>query len=518
MAIGVVACLPPALWAGPGGGPDGPFLVGASVLSVAGLVAQAMRDRLGRRARELAVLAVLVGAGTLLIGLAARSTLPVHDLLGHIAALQVTTSAIRRPAVRLTVQAMIIVGTTVLLVRDVSLLGGTSPIAGVVGPVLLLAAVTALASALASDLERARRTAAAAAHRSAVRADLLDAVRDVAHAGQQQVFAGAVEGLLALGFDVAAVALLRGDALVPEHVAGLRWEQPLPVVHPQAQRVLASHRPVVLDDYTAAPDAVAGVRLGTVLVVPVRAEGRPLGVLMAAHRRPGAPVDADVEVVDVLAAHLAAVLVTERTERRQRELLTRLRELEELRAGFITRVTDDLRDPLTVVRLASQGLATRAADLQPDRRGRLASALAEQAGQLERTIEALLDFSRGTPDRDGTPEIVDVRDVLVPARRSGMAITGTARGAVLVDLPLLRRAIEVLWRADPDREHPVDVRATEEDITLAFRLTGLTTLEGDVAWSVGEQLAVAAGIHITREGDVVCLRLPRADVRGGGAR
>jgi K+-sensing histidine kinase KdpD len=512
IVVAVAACLPPAIMAGPSGGPDGVFLVGGGVLALAAATAHHLGQGTAARHRELLGTALAAAAATLFVLLVARSGLRTVDFLGTGAALIVSMAAFGRTRVRWVAQASVLLSLAILLALEHRDASPVEALVGVLAPIGLVGAVTVLASALASDLEHARHGAAVTRRHLASRAELLDAVRTIVHSGRGGAASVTVEALHALGSDAAAVALVVGDELVPREVVGLNWTRPLPLGEASVARVLASDGAQVSEDYRNDPARVVDVELGTVIVVPIRFDGRAQGVVVAGRRSVGRPDEGDVEAAEVLAAHLGAALAAERSERNQDELLSRLRELEALRSGFVDRVSEDLRDPLTIVRGVAQTLATHGPRLDDDQREEMLRRLTVQADDLGATLEALLDFTRlQVQQGEPAPVRIDLLELLRPAFPDPeVVLRGPACGSVVVDPDLVRRALELLRRAALTVPDPLDVEVTDDEVAIELRLPGLEGLEGGFTRALAEQLLVSAGARGERTPEGFRLVLPRA--------
>jgi K+-sensing histidine kinase KdpD len=506
-----IVCLPAAILAGPGGSVDVLFAVGASLAGAAAVTAHVFGAPATVQIRERVGLTLVAVALVLFVALVARSRLPASDFFGLGAALSVSMAVIRRDAARWTGQIATVVSLAVLLAADLPDRGGFETAIGILGPTVLLLAVTVLASVLAGDLELARRRDAAERQRAELRADLLASVRALARAVPGEAIEATVDALRGLGFDAAAAALLEGDQLVPRQVAGLNWIAPLETTQGHWPRVLAGDRTVVVADYRSDPNALRGVDLGTVLLTPLRVDGRPHGMLVAGRARSQPPGDDDIETVDVLAAHLGAALATERSEANQAVLLARLRDIDGMRAGFVARVSEDLRDPLTVVRGVAQTLTHHVDRVPDDQRVLLLERLAYQALGLAGALEALLDFSRlPGPGGGADPVAVDIAELLAPALTgSNVEVEMAERSVVVVDIGLARRAIQLLRRADLDLTAGIRVGRREAEATVDLVLRDVGGFEGDVARTLAEQLLVAAGARSERTSAGLCLLLPR---------
>jgi K+-sensing histidine kinase KdpD len=504
-----LVCLPATVLAGPGGEPDRPMLVTMAVVCLAAVLGRKLGVDASAQRREVIGVTIITATAFTVLGLAARSELGGPAWLGVIAAASVSMATMRRPWVRTAAQTLLVVGTGLILLAGGPSLGTSAGSMAFAGPLLLLAAITALSSALAGDLERARRRELATRRAAERRAALLEAVRNLTAAGREETADVTVEALKELGFPVAAVLLVEGDRLRPRRVDGVASRSDYG--EGVSGHALATGRTVVAPDYRNDELRLPGLDLGAVVATPIVADGRTLGVVTVGLHEPGAPPMGDVEVVETLAAHLGGALALQRVVDNQTALLGRLRDLDALRAAFVDRVSEDLRDPLTVVRGVAQTLAAHGERLPDGQRTELLGRLTTQAGDLSGTLEALLDFSRVQVERgDPEPEPVDLLELLAPPLAgSGVEIHVQERPVVVVDRELAQRALELLRRGSIDLAPGLAVDVQEATVTVDVRLRDLDALEGGFARTLAQQLLVAAGAGAEQLPDGLRLVLPR---------
>lgn len=514
IAFAWAVCFPAVWFAGPGGSPDLLLLVVMAVVLVAAWSGARSSTRASAERREAIALGFNLATALVIIAVVVRTEVSRVSWLGAFAAVAVGMSTIRDTRVRLASQLTLLTALALLLLREHPAPSTVDGLVEVLGPLLLVVVIAGLSSALADDLAFARRRELATRRAAERRAELLEAVRELSGAGPGQAVDITVEALRGLGFPVATVLLLKGDRLVPRRIAGLPerddYEEGISGV------ALRTGRTVISPDYRNDELRLPGVELGAALATPIPADGRPLGVLSAGLREAGAPPMGDVEVVEVLAAHLGGALATERVVRNQDALLARLRDLEGLRASFVDRVSEDLRDPLTVVRGVAQTLAAYGDRLPDEQRRVLLGRLTVQAADLGETLEALLDFSRVHVGRsDPRPERIDALELLAPAfAGTGVVPRVTGRPVVIVDRDLVRRAVELLRRASPDLDEGLHLRRVDDVLSIDLHLRQMDALKGGFARALAEQLLVAAGARSERLPDGLRLLLPLAAEEG----
>jgi signal transduction histidine kinase len=415
--------------------------------------------------------------------------------------------------------------TVILLAGGAVGAGGSWSDAGLV--VALLSAVAALSSAYASA-HLASRTRQRAARRDAERqGELLAAVQrlptDSVHTAAQAV----VRTLRELAYDGAGVELVRGDELELVHIEGLPAIRPPRRGEGFAWRCIEERATVTTDAYLGAPGRRTDrYDVHAAVATPILVGEEPVGAVVGMRLTAAAPTAAEVEIAEVLAAHLGGVLGRLRQEHRQQEQLDRLRRLEHLRAGFVGAITAELRDPLADVRAVSATLV-RAPRLANEPQEELLELLGRRTDELRRTIDAILEVSRFQAQRrTPVPGPVEVESLLRPCLDASGAALGTdpeelaALGPVEVDTELVRHALELLLQAGPRRVpggtagSRVEVRAGPGQVVVELhRVGGPPT---GVVRSLASQLLLAAGGSLD-QGSRLALRLPLAgpgEVRG----
>jgi signal transduction histidine kinase len=415
------------------------------------------------------------------------------------AALVASMAPVTLRVVRVPVQLLTVTFFAVLLLR-----ADRAP-ADVLLPLVLLVSIGVLATTLARELVDTRGAERQARRDAQRRTELLTAVRALPGASLEEASAAACSAMRGLGFDAAGCAVRHGEQVVTLHLDGLPPSpRPLAVGEGLAGTCLSEDRTVVVGDYQADDRRLDDrTEVGSAVVVPIRVDGRPVGTLMGARTEQGDPSAAEVEVAEVLAAHLSAVFSTDGTVRRQRELLARMEQLDTMRSGFVAQVSDELRDPLTVVRGIAETLVTHGHVLDHDRRVQLFDRMGAQTDQLRRTIDALLDFSRFQSTRP-EPAIgpILVRDLLVPVRRTTdaevVATEDVLATVVHVDAELVDHTLELLLGATA-----VQLAAPTLEITGvggSVRIAVHADTEGNAAptlvRSLAAQLLVMAGAEL----------------------
>jgi K+-sensing histidine kinase KdpD len=449
-----------------------------------------------RRRERLAVLITATTTPAFLALVAVLGAQRPEAFLPMGAALVASMAPVTLRVVRMPVQLLTVVFFAVLLLQ-----AGRSA-ADVLLPLVLLVSIGILATTLARELVDIRGAERRARRDAQRRTELLTAVRALPGSSLEEASAAACSTMRALGFDAAGCAVRHGDHVVTLHIDGLPpIPRPLAVGEGLAGTCIAEDRTIVIGDYQADDRRLdARTHIGSAVVVPIRVDGRAVGSLMGARTERGDPSEAEVEVAEVLAAHLSAVFSTDRTVRRQRELLARMEQLDTMRSGFVAQVSDELRDPLTVVRGIAETLVAHGPVLDHDRRVQLFDRMGSQTDQLRRTIDALLDFSRFQSSRP-EPAIgpILVWDLLLPIRRSTdaevVASEDVLATMVHVDAELVDHTLELLLGATAVQRAAPRLEVTGDG--GAVRIAVHADTEGNAAptlvRSLAAQLLVMAG-------------------------
>ncbi len=262
-----------------------------------------------------------------------------------------------------------------------------------------LSAVGLVVDRFATVLGDARREHAEERDRVERHLALLSAVEDLPDERDPAIDA-VVRTLRSLAFDHAGVALVRDGHIVSARIDGMEDLPPIPRGNGLAWRAVEEDRTVITADYGNDPDRLyERTEFVTVVVVPIRVDGRPVGVVMGSRTQAAAPSDAEVEVAEVLAAHLGGVLSALERERRQEELLERATRLDELRTRLIAAVSEDARQPISVVTQAAGrlegGVHTPKVSREPD-----LVALRGAADDLQSMILTVLAVARRRLDAE----------------------------------------------------------------------------------------------------------------------
>lgn len=419
-----------------------------------------------------------------------------ESFLALAAVIMTATAVVDRAWSRVGVQAVVVAGVAVAL----AVAGRPWP--DLLLPAALLLAVGVVSDALAGELVSTSRAEAEARRSAEQRGELLAAVRQLPSSGLHEAATAANRALRSLGFDAAGLGILQPDGRLTHVLDGIPpTEKPQYRGEGLAGRAIAENRTLVVADYQAHPDRLEGrTEVRSAVLVPIRVEGQPVAVLVGARWERGQPDAFEVEVAEVLAAHLGVVLDADARLRRERELAERMSRLEAMRSSFVSQVSDELRQPLTVVRGIGQTLAAHADALVSERRKELLRRMSVHSEGLRSTIDSLLDFSRFQATRP-EPALGQycVGELLGPLPESIGAelVLGLEPDTVVeVDAELVRHALELLLGG----RHPCGARLQFrfDDGRVLLEVDGHATTSSSrpgIVRSVVARLLVLAGAH-----------------------
>ena len=478
--------------------------VGGAGLAALAMWARARVRPLFTRQRQAASLAMtLLGIGGLLVVLVGAGWSTAPELVLLVTALGAVVAVAPERRVAWVFQVVIV---TVLFAALGVGLGSWLIAALVTVQVVTIMLVVDTFSQRLFAVRAAEQEARLAAER---RGELLDAVRHLPRGSVHGAEQAAVATLRELAFDVAAVVRVDGDHLWERVISGVA---PIggPVTRGRglAWQAVVEDRTLVTDRYGDTTNQLPGREfLRGVVASPIRIEGRPVGALAGGRRVAWRPTDDEVEIVEVMAAHLGSVMANRATVLRQQELLEHAARLDQMGKGLLEAVSEEVRDPLTVLRLGAQTLMDHAADLEDEERVRLLRRLRSESEELRLVIDTILDFSRFHERRaEPQPEPVLLEPLL---RSSGLlvedgrvdAVVGTGVGelVVLLDRELAVSGLALLVASVRARtEHPLAVRlvrsAARDEVGVAFP-AGRFARGASVLNGVAIQLLTSAGVR-----------------------
>jgi signal transduction histidine kinase len=191
------------------------------------------------------------------------------------------------------------------------------------------------------------------------------------------------------------------------------------------------------------------------VAIPLLQDGAPLGLLTVAYRQARTFTEEDLTFLSALGQEAALAIRNAHLFEREREQVARLRELEQLQAGFVSAVSHELRTPLTVIKSSVELLratlpaaaehrprGTRAqatgagGALQAEPQAELIRAIEDHTSHLEALVADLLEVTRleaGQATLASQP--TDLRSLISHVVDDLRPLSGRKRQAVRLHLP-----------------------------------------------------------------------------------
>jgi signal transduction histidine kinase len=191
--------------------------------------------------------------------------------------------------------------------------------------------------------------------------------------------------------------------------------------------------------------------IDSLLVVPLTAGSRSIGVLAAANAGKGAFDDDDLRFTTLLGARIGNVIEASESRERERDLLQELREADRTRTEFVSMLAHELKGPMTTIKGFADILQRHSPRLDPSRRTEYFDIVTQEIDRLSTLVNDLLDVARmdaGTLRSDlqptDLPEIVanllEVHSSLTDAHRIESAIDDNLP-SVMADKDRIRQVL-----------------------------------------------------------------------------
>jgi two-component system sensor histidine kinase KdpD len=252
--------------------------------------------------------------------------------------------------------------------------------------ILTFAMMFAVGILLSELTVRVRTQARESRHREAITAALYALAKDLGAAADATAVARSLAQRAADAFDGSVAVLLAGPDGGLNEVAR-SGEAVLDARDLSVVRWAHAHgRPAGLGS-----DTLPGARA---TCVPLKTDGRALGVMAYVPRVPGrAPEAEQRHLLDALARQgaLAIERVSLAEDAETAELRART---ESMRSSLLSAVSHDLRTPLAAITGAASALTGGAPGLDAERRDELAETICEESVRLEKLVGNLLDMTR----------------------------------------------------------------------------------------------------------------------------
>ncbi len=342
-----------------------------------------------------------------------------------------------------------------------------------VGMLALIASITGfMARSLAQQRDKAARQATLfeeVAQREAAASRELAAFNTVILAGVAAEDLGAAAQLMAeaigrdLGFESLTIMVREGDELRVMGMYGMPfYDRLVPIGKGVTGTAALRGHPIKVGDVTKFPGYIeVDPQMRSELAVPMKIGDEIVGVVDVESRTPNAFDDRAMDLLARLADQIALVVHSNQLLSQQRETMTRLRELDQMKSDFIAITSHELRTPITAIRGFVKTLIRNRERLSGDQIANFMQIIDRQSERLARLVEDLLFVSKieaGTI-RLSVEEVhlskflKEVVDALGPERRSRVWLDVHEDGAVVIDPQrldqVLRNLIENALKFSP---------------------------------------------------------------------
>jgi signal transduction histidine kinase len=371
------------------------------------------------------------------------------------------------------------------------------------------AIIAAVAGFMARSLARQRDRAAAQAARSeevarretAARRELAafnTAVRTGVAApdldSSIQLMAGAIGR--DLGYESLTIMLREDDHLVVKGMYGMPfYGEPIPLGEGVTGTVALTGRPIIIADVREFPSYIqADPDMRSEMAAPMKIGDEIVGVVDVESRMPNAFHDAALDVLSRLADQIALVAHSNLLLSQQRETMSRLQELDQMKSDFIAITSHELRTPITAIRGFVKTLLRNRERLSGEQIVSFMNIIDRQSERLARLVEDLLFVSRieaGTirlqMEEVRLPSFLkDVVDALTPQGRSRVWLEVDRETPPVVIDPnrmeqILRNLIEnALKFSPPDSQVFLTGKIEEGAIHLSVSDQGVGITEAEI--------------------------------------
>jgi signal transduction histidine kinase len=369
----------------------------------------------------------------------------------------------------------------------------------------LQAIIAAVAGFMARSLARQRDKAAAQAARSEEVARRETAARRELAAFNTAVLTGVAAQdlnssiqLMAsaigrdLGYESLTIMLREGDHLIVKGMYGMPfYDQPIPVGEGVTGTVAETGRAMIVPDVREFPSYIqADPEMRSEMAAPMKIGEELVGVVDVESRTSNAFHEAALDVLSRLADQLALVAHSNRLLSQQRETMSRLQELDQMKSDFIAITSHELRTPITAIRGFVKTLLRNRERLSGEQIVSFMNIIDRQSERLARLVEDLLFVSRieAGAIRVQMEEVTfadfmkDVVDALTPQGRSRVWLEVDRTVPRVVIDPhrteqILRNLIENALKFSPPDSQVFLTANVEEDtirISVADQGIGIT--------------------------------------------
>lgn len=199
-----------------------------------------------------------------------------------------------------------------------------------------------------------------------------------------------------LGFQTLTIMLREGDDLVVKGTYGMELEGGrVRIGEGVTGTVALSGRPIVVSDVRRFPGYVrADPNMRSEMAVPMRIGDDLIGVVDVECSEADAFTVQDLGLLTRVADQIALVAHSNRLLSQQRQTMTRLQELDQMKSDFVAITSHELRTPITAIRGFVKTLVRNRERLSGDQLTSFMTIIDRQSARLARLVEDLLFVSR----------------------------------------------------------------------------------------------------------------------------
>jgi signal transduction histidine kinase len=199
-----------------------------------------------------------------------------------------------------------------------------------------------------------------------------------------------------LAYESFSILLREDDHLVVKGMYGMPfYDRPIPIGEGITGRVAATGRPLVVQDVRADPTYIeASPVMRSEMTAPMKFGDELVGVVDVESRSADAFDESSLDVLSRLADQVALVAHSNRLLSQQRETMSRLQELDQMKSDFIAITSHELRTPITAIRGFVKTLLRNRERLTAEQIASFMKIIDRQSERLARLVEDLLFVSR----------------------------------------------------------------------------------------------------------------------------
>ncbi len=283
-----------------------------------------------------------------------------------------------------------------------------------------------------------------------------------------------------LGFETLSILLCEGEELMVKGMYGMPfYEERIPVGSGVTGTVAQTGTPLIVADVSKFPGYIqVDPAMRSEMAAPMRIGEEVIGVVDVECSDLDAFDQGSLGLLTRLADQLALVAHSNRLLSQQRETMSRLQELDQMKSDFVAITSHELRTPITAIRGFVKTLLRNQDRLSAEQISNFMNIIDRQSARLARLVEDLLFVSR---IEAGTVRLsIEEADLDRFLREAVEAVGPEARARIRVEVPqdsgtvmidpqrvdqIVRNLVENALKFSPP-DAPVTVRAAVSDGTI----------------------------------------------------